>query len=166
MAAARGVRGRSAARLAAVQALYQMELADSPADAGIADVLARAREASGSRSDRRPPVPDETHLCRVVQGVADDRAILDAAIAEALSADLALDRLEVILRAILRAGAFELRTLPEIPFKVVINEYVEVARAFFAAKEPPLVNAVLDRLAARFRDDEWRQARAVVGRGD
>jgi N utilization substance protein B len=68
-----------------------------------------------------------------------------------LTGRLVLSRLEVLLRAILRAGAYELLEMPDVPGRVVISEYLELAHAFYAGKEPPLVNAVLDQLATRLR---------------
>lgn len=143
---------RTAARVAAVQALYEIEIAAADADAVIGDVLARPPEADLRQPHRLPP-PDPDHLGRVVHGVVEHRARLDAAIAAVLAADLELARLEVLLAAILRAGSFELIAMPEIPFKVVISEYVDVAHAFYAGREPMLVNGVLDRLAGRVRPD-------------
>jgi N utilization substance protein B len=148
-----GLGRRTAARIAAVQALYGMELAGGDAGSTIADVLARAATAD-AKGTPALPAPDAAHLARVVEGVAEHRARLDSAIADVLAADLSLARIEVLLAAILRAGAFELMDLPEIPFKVVISEYVDVAHAFFAGKEPMLVNGVLDRLARRERPAE------------
>ncbi len=142
-----GLGKRTAARIAAVQALYGMELAGGDAQAVIADVLGRIGDTVG-RGDVLP-APDAAHVARVVEGVTRERTRLDAAIAAVLAADLLLDRIEVLLAAILRAGAFELLAMPEVPFKVVINEYVDVTHAFFAGREPMLVNGVLDRLAAR-----------------
>ena len=84
-------------------------------------------------------------------GNRDQTKLQCAAIEEALTGGWTLPRLEILLRVILRAGAYELCCQPDVPAKVVINEYVEIAHAFFAGKEPGLVNAVLDRLASRLR---------------
>lgn len=146
-------RRRTAARLAAIQALYEMDVAQSDAETAIGSVLDRG--ASVGLCDEAGPVhPDLKHLRALVLGVAETQEALDRHIAGALTGTLALDRFEVLLRAILRAGAFELMAFAEIPYKVVVNEYVDVAHAFFAGREPTLVNAVLDRLAARFRDGD------------
>jgi N utilization substance protein B len=135
---------RSAARLAAVQALYEMEVAEAPAATVIANVLMR----QPLEEQATVAAPDEAYLRALVLGVSDRRGHLDAAIARVLTPPLALDRLEVVLRALLLAGAFELMYLTETPHKVVINEYVNLAHAFFGGKEPSVINAVLDRLAS------------------
>ena len=89
-----------------------------------------------------------------MRNAAAARADLDAAIDEALTPDWPIDRLDRVIKAILRAGCFELRDRADVPPRVVISEYVDVAKAFFSGKEPGLVNGVLDRLARRFRPDE------------
>ena len=79
---------------------------------------------------------------------------LDQLIATALTPDSPLERLEAVLRAILRAGAFELLVSIDVPAPVVISEYLDIGHAFFAGKEPGLVNGVLDRLARTLRPEE------------
>lgn len=145
---------RSAARLAAVQALYAMEVAGAGGSEPIIDDLARRRWSadSDSAADAVPEaLPDEGWLRLVVDGAARHRPRLDPEIDAALSQGWTLARLELLLQAILRAGAYELAERREVPVKVVITEYLEIAHAFYAGKEPGLVNAVLDRLAARLR---------------
>jgi N utilization substance protein B len=71
-----------------------------------------------------------------------------------LTEDWPLSRLDATLRAILRAGAWELSAKKDVPVAVVVNEYVDVARAFFDGEEPKIVNAVLDRLARKYRGDQ------------
>lgn len=148
-------RRRSAARLAAVQALYEMDMVGAPADAVLAEFMAkRWRFSAGDDRNQAMAEPNDTVLADLVNGVSSDATELDAAIAPALSSGLTLDRLETLLRVVLRAGAYELKTKREVPAAVVINEYVEVANAFFDAKEAALVNGVLDRLAREFRAGE------------
>lgn len=155
-------RRRTAARLAAVQALYQMDLTGAAPETVVADVLQTERaQPVGEKSGL--PTPDPASVSRLVNGVADNLEALDRHLAGALSGDLTLDRLEVLLRAILRAGAYELLLRPDIPLKVIINEYVDLAHAFFGEREPPLVNAVLDRLGAARREGETRPSKAVNG---
>jgi N utilization substance protein B len=133
-----------------VQALYEMELAQASADAAIEHVLAPGcQRGLGEEGEALPPDPE--HVRTLVVGVAVHQARLDADIAAALSGTLALERLEALLRAILRCGAYEVRHLRAIPHRVVIDEYLHVAHAFFAGREPTIVNAVLDRLARRHR---------------
>ncbi|VUX45597.1 N utilization substance protein B homolog [Candidatus Defluviicoccus seviourii] len=155
-------RRRTAARLAAVQALYQMDLTGAAPEIVIRDVL-QAERAQPAGEKGGLPAPDPSTVSRLVSGVAENLELLDRHLATALSGDLVLDRLEVLLRAILRAGAYELLLRPDIPLKVIINEYLDLAHAFFAEREPPLVNAVLDRLAAARRPDDEPPSKAVNG---
>jgi N utilization substance protein B len=136
---------RSVARLAAVQALYQMELAGC----GVEDVI---KEFSDHRFDgdlegELLGVADETYFASIVRGVVTDQTALDRAIAERLAGGWRLERLDSTLRAILRAGAFELMRRPDTPVEVVIDEYVELAKAFSDAAEVKFVNAALDGIA-------------------
>ena len=146
-------RRRTAARLAAVQALYQMDLTGASVETVVADVLRATRTSAAAECAGLPP-PDPSTLSRLVSAVVEHLDVLDRHVAGALSGDLSLERLEVLLRAILRAGACELLLQPEIPYRVIINEYMDLAHAFFAEREPPLVNAVLDRLATALRAGE------------
>ena len=136
---------RSATRLAAVQALYQIDVADASPE----EVLQGFKGESWSKADPdlELPAPDEQLLEDLVMGVFGQQPSVDAALDAALDVGHSIERLEVLLRAVLRAGAYELKPLSSVPSKVVINEYVDLAHAFFAGKEPALVNAVLDRLA-------------------
>jgi len=149
---------RTAARLAAVQAIYEMELAERSADAVLKDFAAQRWAAAGVVESTDAPEPrldpDATFLGDLVRGVAARRPDLDGMISAALSAEWPLDRLEAVLRAILRAGAYELFARQDVPFKVVVSEYVNVAHAFFEATETGLVNAVLDRIGRLLRPDE------------
>lgn len=145
---------RSAARLAAVQALYAMEVAGAAGSERIVDDLARRRwSADGDAPEEAAPQaePDEGWLRLLVDGVVAHQPRLDPEIEGALSQGWTLARLELLLQAILRAGAYELAERREVPIKVVITEYLEIAHAFYAGKEPSLINAVLDRLASRLR---------------
>lgn len=140
---------RSAARLAAVQALYQMDIGG----ADIADVIAEFRGArlgiaydeEGKPHSGDPA--DADFFEAIVRGVVDRQRALDPAINQALAKGWTLPRLDATLRAILRAGSFEISGRSDVPPKTVIDEYVTVARAFFDGDEPKVVNAVLDRLA-------------------
>lgn len=145
-------RQRSAARLACVQALYEMEVSGAGSDPVLQEFMTE-RWTGVDGVGRRTP-PDPAFLRDLVLGASARRSDLDAVIGAALAADRPMERLEIILRAILRAGTFELMSCPGIPARVVINEYVDVAHAFFAGKEAALINAVLDRIARRFRPAE------------
>lgn len=145
---------RGGARLAAVQALYQIEV--SAADpAAVIDEFRLMRMIGGEEKRERGADVDETFFTALVEGVTVRRAEIDAQLVPLLTEGWALERLESVLRAILRAGAFELIARGDIPARVVINEYVGVARAFFGGKEPGFANGVLDRLARRVRPEEF-----------
>ncbi len=147
-------RRRSAARLAAVQALYQMEMAGAPVETVIAEFL-----RDGIDPDHRGAF-DEALFADIARGTTARLAELDARIGGALTPDWPLERLEAVLRAILRAGTYELAARIDVPAPVVISEYLEIAHAFFAGKEPGLVNGVLDRLARSLRPEEDRDRAA------
>ena len=140
---------RRAARLAAVQALYQMELSGARADDAIADQALREPDIE-TEGTLRPPV-DQPFMGGLVRGVRDRRDDIDRMIDGALAEGWAIARLDAVLRAILRAGVCELLTHPEIDAPVTINEYVEIARSFFDGAEPTMTNGVLDRLARILR---------------
>src|ERR1700742_5103465 len=147
---------RSASRLAAVQALYQMDLAATPLN----DILAEfeshwiGREVEGSQY-----LPAEAAFFQsVVRGVRDDQRALDPVIDKALSGGWPLKRVEALLRAVLRAGVFELSSRSDVPARVVVAEYVDVANAFLDRDETGMVNAVLDQLARQLRAAEFGRA--------
>lgn len=142
---------RSAARLAAVQAIYEMEVSGADADS-ILDNFLRQRWPWSGAMETLPP-PDLELLTRLIHGVEAMTPDLDCAIDAVLRARQGTLRIELLLRAILRAGAYELSSMQETPAKVIINEYINLGHAFYSSGEPALVNAVLDRLAARYRDD-------------
>ena len=144
-------RRRSAARLAAVQALYQIELAGAPIDSVIAE-FAHDGLRRGTAGERPDPF-DAPLFMDLVRGTAARQDEIDRAIGAALTADWPLERLESVLRAVLRAGAYELLARPDVPVAVVISEYLDIGHAFFAGKEPGLINGVLDRLARTLRPD-------------
>ncbi len=147
-------RRRTAARLAAVQALYQMEVSGtSPANV----VMEFIRHRLGHEGEGESfGAADERLFEDLVEGASARRGELDQRIAAVLTPDWPLERLEIILRAILRAGAYELLARPEVPVRVAISEYIDIAHAFFAGKEPGLVNGVLDRLARTLRPEGLR----------
>jgi N utilization substance protein B len=154
---------RRAARLCAVQALYQWEQAGTKPDAVIAEFSAHRlpRKAAGNEAgDEAELAPADRKLfAEIVRGVAADVAQLDDMLSAVLMAEWQVERLESILRAIMRAGAFELVHRLEVPPKVVISEYLAVTDAFFGDKETAMVNGVLDKLAHELRPDEMGAAR-------
>jgi transcription antitermination protein NusB len=148
-------RRRSAARLAAVQSLYQMELSGGAPDEVVRDYLAhRIDTAEPAEADELMVEPDGDMLTQIVFGATMQKEKLDSVIAAHLSGEWTVERLETVLRAVLRAGAFELTHRDDIPPKVTITEYVDIAHAFYAGAEPGLVNAVLDRIARQDRGGE------------
>jgi N utilization substance protein B len=144
---------RGAARLAAVQALYQMDIAS----AGINDIFAEFESHwLGNEVEGEKYLPAEAAFFRdVVSGVVRDQARLDPIIDEALSKGWPLHRIDAIVRAVLRAGAYELEHRKDVPGRVVVSEYVDVAHAFVDRDETGMVNAVLDQIARQFRGDEF-----------
>lgn len=161
-------RRKSAARLAAVQALYQIDLSGATPDEVLNDFLHHGIAATALRSvtneydeerEIETPLvePDAKLLTDTVRGALAQRKAIDEMIGDALSKDWSLERLESVLRAILRAGAFELTTRADIPPKVTISEFVDVAHAFYTGSEPGLVNAVLDRIARAARAEDLKR---------
>jgi N utilization substance protein B len=144
---------RGAARLAAVQALYQMDIAGT----GSNEILAQfekhwiGREVEGNQY-----LPAEAAFFReVVNGVVREQRVLDPLIDAVLAQTWPLKRIEAILRAVLRAGAFELGHRSDVPARVVVAEYVDVAHAFVDREETGMVNAVLDQIARKLRAAEF-----------
>ena len=143
---------RSVARLAAVQALYQMEVSGAGVEVVVREFC--DHRFGGDLEGERLADADEALFGAVVRGVVQDQSEIDRAVTRRLAQGWRLDRLDATVRAMLRAGAFELMRRPDIPTEVVIDEYVELAKAFFDAKEAAFVNGALDAVA--------RDARATV----
>ncbi len=146
-------RRRRVARLAAVQALYQLELNPGLGPESVIREFARHRLGRDIDGDNYGEA-DEELFADIVRGVAADRDRLDEAISASLSDEWPLSRLETLLRLILEAGAFEVVHRPDIPPRVTLSEYVGIAHAFFAGKEPGLANGVLNHLARTLRAAE------------
>jgi N utilization substance protein B len=144
---------RSAARLGAVQALYQMDLAGTD----VGEVLAQfsARAAGEAFEDGQCGEADFPLLRQIVDGVVREQAVIDPALNAALDPTWPLTRIDSTLRATLRAAAYEIMFMPNIPARVTITEYLDVAHAFFSGEEPSLVNGVLNRLAWEKREAEF-----------
>ncbi len=139
---------RTVARLAAVQALYQMEVSGVGVEAVV-------REFSDHRFGRdlegeQLADADEALFGEIVRGVVGEQARIDQAVVRRLAENWKLDRLDATVRAMLRAGSFEL-IYRDTPVEVVINEYVELAKAFFDAKEWAFINGALDAVAQDVR---------------
>jgi len=153
---ARKANKRGAARLAAVQALYQMDLAGT----GLNEILAEFEgHWLGQEVEGAQYLPAEAAFFRdVVAGVVREQRELDPLIDDALTKSWPLKRLETVLRAALRAGAYELIHRTDVPARVVVAEYADVAAAFVERDETGMVNAVLDQLARRLRAAEFGRA--------
>ena len=143
---------RAAARLAAVQALYQMDVAKK----GINEILAEfeshwiGQEVEGDQYN----MAELAFFRSILEGVLTEQREIDVLVDRALQQGWPLRRVEAVLRAILRAGAFELLIRKDVPARVAITEYTDIASAFFEGDEVGLVNGVLDNLARRLRPDE------------
>ncbi|MDQ0562074.1 N utilization substance protein B [Rhizobium mesoamericanum] len=142
---------RGAARLAAVQALYQMDIGGT----GVLEIVAEYEaHRLGQELDGETYLKADASWFRsIVSGVVREQRRLDPMIASALQDDWALSRLDSTVRAILRAGVFEILDRRDVPVAVIVTEYVEIAQAFFSDDEPKLVNAVLDRIAKQVRGE-------------
>ncbi len=140
---------RSASRLAAVQALYQMEMNDEHAH-NIVDEFIDHRLGAVIEGDHYSDA-DVAFFANLVKGVEERAKEIDDHVSGSLADNWTLTRIEPVARAILRAGTYELIGRPDVPTSVVINEYVDVAKAFFDDSKPGFINGVLDKLAKIIR---------------
>jgi N utilization substance protein B len=144
---------RSAARLNAVQALYQMDVTGK----ALTDIYAEfeAYWIGGEIEGEQYNKAELAFFRDILKGVIDDQGPLDRTIDKTLVASWPLSRVDSVMRATLRAGAYELKKRKDIPARVVIKEYVDVAGAFFGQEESGMINAVLDHMAREFRAAEF-----------
>ncbi len=142
-------RSRSAARLAAVQALYQQEMEGTP----VARLLKEFHDhrLGAMIEDAQYVDAEREFFDDLVTGVESRSVEIDAAIAARLAEGWSLERLDRPMRAILRAGAYELLARRDVPVGSVISEYVDVAHAFYDKRESGFVNGLLDALAKEAR---------------
>ncbi|MCW5752926.1 MAG: transcription antitermination factor NusB [Alphaproteobacteria bacterium] len=154
-----GVGRRHAARLAAVQALYQMELAGEAAPLVIEEFVAHRLDREIEGVSIGPA--DQEMFAGIVRGASARREEIDAAISASLDKEREIGRLEAVIRACLRAAGHEMLERIDVPAKVIINEYVDVAKTFFTGNEPRFANGVLDRMAKQLRPAEM-----ATGSGD
>ncbi|ENN92284.1 transcription antitermination factor NusB [Bartonella bovis] len=140
---------RGVARLAAVQALYQMDIVGI----GVTEIAAEYKAYRlGKNIDGNQYLDADFQWFRaIIAGVVQEQKKLDPMLQKKLSEEWSLSRLDSILRAILRAGLWELVNHKNIPTAVIVSEYVDVAKAFFESDEPKLVNAILDKIAKEIR---------------
>ena len=144
-------RSRSAARLAAVQALYQQEMESTP----VARLLKEFHDhrLGATIEDARYHQAERDFFDDIVTGAQDRREEIDQLIGARLAEGWTLERLDRPMRAILRAGAYELIARPDVPVGSVISEYVDVAHAFYDKRESGFVNGLLDAIAKSARPD-------------
>jgi N utilization substance protein B len=145
---------RSVARLAAVQALYQMEVSSIGVEGVIREFTEHRFDRDlegGEGEDMTLASADEGFFAELVRGVVAKQKQVDAAIVKRLAEGWRLERLDATVRAILRAGAYELSKRADVPTEVVIDEYVELAKSFFEGPEPGFVNGALDAVAQDVR---------------
>lgn len=158
-------RPRSIARTAAVQALYQMDMAGTDLNQVIVEFehlrFAASIVTSGGTDahheidhDEKTEGADAQFFADILRGVVRRQRDIDPVIDQQLVEGWRLVRVDSILRAILRAGVFELMERPDVPARVVINEYINVAHSFFDDEEPRVVNGVLDKIARKVRGPE------------
>jgi transcription antitermination protein NusB len=151
---------RSAARLAAVQALYQMDMTGID----LTDVIAEfethrlGKEVEGCQYRDA----EASFFRDLVEGVVREQLRIDPVVDKQLAEGWRLTRVDSTLRAILRSGAYEILVRGDVPARVVISEYVDIAHAFFGEDEPKVVNGILDRLSHKARPQEF----APQGSGD
>lgn len=134
-----------AARVAAVQALYQLDMVEAEVTAVIDEFTVHRLALN----------VDRPLFNALVEGAARDFRTTDEMIIGALSPGWSIDRLETVLRAILRVGIWELANRMDVPARVVMKEYVDIAGSFFGQREAGMVNGVLDSLAHRLRSHEF-----------
>ena len=146
----KGRSARSAARLAAVQATYQNAI--NP-DLTVKQLVKQFTDYRLGKTidDVLMAAADGSFFAEIVTGIEAEKVTIDGLIAKALKEGWPEHRLETIVRAILRAGCFELTARPDVPTAVVINEYLDIAHAFFEGKEVGFINGVLDRIAKEVR---------------
>lgn len=142
---------RSVARLAAVQALYQMEVAGAGVEAVVREF--GDHRFGGDIEGQRLADADEVFFADVVRGVVSGQGAIDPAIRKRLATNWKLERLDATMRALLRCAVYELLNRPDVPTGVVIDEYVELAKAFVDAREVAFVNGALDGVARDARAD-------------
>lgn len=136
---------RQHARISAAQALFQQDF----------NKVTTARLILDFRQNYLEPNTDEILFAQLVDAAAERLPELDAIISANLSEGWTIERIDPVLRAILRVGIAELMVMPDVPARVVITEYVDVAHAFFGGKESGMVNGLLDKVARTLRDAEF-----------
>ncbi len=143
-------RSRSLARLAVVQALYQLELTKDGSSQAVIEEF-KTHRFHGNVDEVELTHADVPFFEEIVSGVSSRREEIDDHISGALAEGWRLDRLETIMGCILRCGVFEFIARPDVPTAVIINEYINIAHGFYSNTEPAFVNGILDTLARKLR---------------
>lgn len=147
-----GAPARSAARLAAVQALFQMEKTGQGVEAVIREFT--DHRLGGQLEGETLHAADAAFFADILRGAVEAQSRLDPYLQRRLAAGWKLQRIDSTARAILRAGLFEMIRRPDVPYKVIINEYLDIANAFFDDDDRKFINGVLDAAARDARGDE------------
>ena len=154
---------RTAARMAAVQALYQMDMAGTDLNDVIDEFLrlrfSKTDQHGDDGKDEIVDGADRTFFADILRGVLRRQREIDPLVDNQLAMGWRLARVDAILRAVLRAGVCELLERPDVPARVVITEYINVAHFFFSEDEPRVVNGVLDKIAHKVRAAEFEAKR-------
>lgn len=151
-------RPRTGSRVAAIQALFQSEQSHESAETVIDQFIRhRIGPDAGGFEEGRIPQADVPLFASIVRGVARQSETLDGILSGHLASDWPVARLDPVLRALLRAAAFELSSGSEPPARVVINEYMDIAHGFFSGEEPRFANGVLDAMARSLRGPEFQR---------
>ncbi len=145
----RSASSRAAARLAAVQALYQQEMANTPLPLLLSEF--HNHRLGATVEDEQFASAEVNFFDDLVSGVDARRTEIDTLIESALADGWTLARLDRPMRQILRAGVYELMARPDVPTGAAITEYVDVAHAFYERREAGFVNGLLDAIAKRVR---------------
>lgn len=143
--------GRSSARLWAVQALYQMDIAGTALEETITEYANHRLDMP--LEDMELPDTDIAFFECILRGVTEHQRLIDRRIDSALREDWKLSRLDSTLRALMRAGAYEILCRDDVPPKVVVSQYTDMAHAFFDGPEAGMANALLDKLHGEKTED-------------
>lgn len=154
----------SAARLAAVQALYEIDVAGADPEEVLrgfketrwSSFLAELTAELAETFDEPPnlPPPDRRVLRAVVRGVAAGQGAIDAMIVAHMGGSEPFEQLEALAKSILRAAAFEMAHAPQTPSGAILSDYVAIANAYFTENQPRLINAVIDALGRELRGEK------------
>ena len=140
---------RAGARLAAIQALYQMEQTEQSARSVIADFM---EDRLGLNDEGEPVEEADPDIFKaIVSGVVERQEVIDAAIMKRLANGWKIERLDATSRAILRAAVYELVAEISLPSQIILDEYVSIAHAFFEGAEPRFINSLLDAVSRDVR---------------